>query len=146
MAGSTYRVTAESQNQTCVKVKARTFEIIIDEPESLGGTNLGANPVEYLLASLTGCLNVVGHMIAREMGFKIEELKISAKGSLNPAKLLGKPSEDRAGFLSISVEMKTKTTADQDTLDKWAQAVEKRCPISDNVSNATQVTIEPVKI
>lgn len=91
MANSSYRVKGESQSHSCIKVKARSFELIIDEPESFGGSNLGANPVEYLLASFTGCLNVIGHMIAREMGFIIEELEISASGSLNPAKLKGQP-------------------------------------------------------
>ena len=146
MANSTYRVHAKSESHTRVKVAARDFELIIDEPESFGGTNLGPNPVEYLLASFTGCLNVMGHMIAREMGFKIDELRINASGSLNPAKLRGLPSEDRAGFISISVEMKARTSADQAALEKWAKAVEERCPVSDNLANATSVSISPVKI
>lgn len=42
--------------------------------------------------------------------------------------------------------MKTRTSADQATLEKWARAVEERCPVSDNIANATSVTINPVKI
>src|SRR5699024_3777528 len=34
-------------------------EVLIDEPESLGGTDIAPNPVEYLLAGLGGCINVL---------------------------------------------------------------------------------------
>jgi len=59
-----FSVKAESENPTKTIVEARGFKIIIDEPESLGGTNDGANPVEYVLGALAGCLNVVGHVVA----------------------------------------------------------------------------------
>ena len=38
---------------------ARGFELVVDEPEMLGGEDSAANPVEYLLAGYAGCLNVV---------------------------------------------------------------------------------------
>ncbi len=65
-------VSAKKENPTKTVVKARNFEMIIDEPSNLGGTNGGANPVEYLLASLAGCLNVVGHAVAKDMGFELK--------------------------------------------------------------------------
>ncbi len=33
-------------------VKVRNFTFKIDEPETLGGSDLGANPVEYVLGAL----------------------------------------------------------------------------------------------
>ncbi len=33
-------------------VKVRNFSFKIDEPEALGGSDLGANPVEYVLGAL----------------------------------------------------------------------------------------------
>ncbi len=145
MANVTFRVKGESKNPTCINVRARSFDFNVDEPEALGGTNLGPNPVEYLLGSLLGCLNVVGHIVAKEMGFEIEELKISASGSLNPAKFSGQGFEERAGFQSISAKMETKTSAGQDVLEKWARTIEERCPVSDNIANVTPVHILPVK-
>jgi uncharacterized OsmC-like protein len=38
-----------------VRVHASSHIFTIDEPESLGGTDNGANPVEHLLASLGAC-------------------------------------------------------------------------------------------
>jgi len=53
----------------------------IDEPDNLGGTDAGANPVEYLLAALSGYLNVVGHLVAREMGINLKHSNRSGGGA-----------------------------------------------------------------
>lgn len=141
MAVVKFGVKAKSENSTKTIVEARGFRMTIDEPENLGGTNSGANPVEYLLAALSGCLNVVGHLVAREMGFKLNGLEIVLDGDLNPAKFAGKSMEDRAGYKEVRVIMKPDTDADKETLDKWLKAVESRCPVSDNISNPTPLKI-----
>jgi uncharacterized OsmC-like protein len=136
-----FSVKAKSENSTKTVVETRGFRMTIDEPENLGGTNGGANPVEYLLAALSGCLNVVGHLIASEMGFKLNGLEIELEGDLNPAKFTGKSLEDRAGYKEVRVIMKPDTAANKETLDKWLKAVESRCPVSDNISNSTPLKI-----
>ena len=60
---------ANSENDTKTVVRARDFKMIVDEPANLGGSDDDANPVEYILAAFCGCLNVVGHIIAKEMDF-----------------------------------------------------------------------------
>lgn len=134
-------VKATKENPTKTVVKARNFEMIIDEPANLGGTNGGANPVEYVLAALSGCLNVVGHVVAKEMGFEIKSLEIELDGELNPARFMGKSDEERAGYQAINVKMKPETDADEATLKTWIEKVENRCPVSDNLANATPVNI-----
>jgi len=141
MANLKFSVQAKSENSTKTVVEARGFKIIIDEPENMGGTNAGANPVEYMLAALSGCLNVVGHLIAKEMGFKLRGLEIELEGDLDPAKFMGQPTQDRAGYAAIRVTLKPDADADQDTLGKWLKTVESRCPVSDNISNATPLKI-----
>ncbi len=115
--------------------------MIIDEPESLGGTDEGANPVEYMLGALAGCLNVVGHLVAKEMGFSIDDLNIELEGILDPAKFSGKSEEGRAGYKEINVALGVETNAAQEILEKWAEIVEQRCPVSDNLANKTPINI-----
>jgi uncharacterized OsmC-like protein len=134
-------VKARSENPTKTIVEARGFKIILDEPEDLGGTNEGPNPVEYILASLSGCLNVVGHMVAKEMGFNLRGLEFELEGDLNINKATGKNTRDRAGYKEIRVIVKPDTDADQITLDKWLKTIESRCPVSDNIANTTPVKI-----
>ncbi|WGS65308.1 OsmC family protein [Marinitoga aeolica] len=139
MAFMNFKITSESASPTKTIVKARNFEIVIDEPESLGGKDEGANPVEFLLAAFAGCLNVVGHLVAKEMGFELKKMKINIDGDLNPAKFLGKPSEDRTGYVQINVSFDLETDVDEETLKEWLNQVEQRCPISDNLQNPTPI-------
>jgi uncharacterized OsmC-like protein len=37
------------------EVRARNFTLVLDEPESLGGSNSGPTPAELVLASLAAC-------------------------------------------------------------------------------------------
>jgi uncharacterized OsmC-like protein len=123
-------------------VTARSFTLIIDEPPALGGTDAGPNPVEYLLAALAGCLNVVGHMVARELGFTLRSIVLEAGGPLNPGRFLNLPSKDRAGFKSIRVVLRADADADRETLERWLGIVKSRCPVSDNLGEATPLQIE----
>ena len=141
MQDATVRVKARSENPTKTIVKARRFEMIIDEPEDLGGTNAGANPVEFVLAALSGCLNVMCHLIAKEMNFTLRSVEMTLSGNLNPAKLFGQDTTDRAGYKEIKVEIKPDADADEATLTEWLKKVESRCPVSDNLTNATPVHI-----
>ncbi len=142
MSDLTFKINASSQSPAKTSVKARNFEIIVDEPEGLGGTDLAPNPVEYVLAAFAGCLNVMGHLVAKEMGFELRHLEIDIKGELNPAKLFGKSDEQRAGYKYISIILKPDCNADHETLEKWIHAVEERCPVSDNLQNRTPVKVE----
>jgi len=134
-------IDAKSTNPTQVEVNAGSFKFIIDEPKQLGGTNEGPNPVEYVLAALSGCLNVVGHLVAQEMGIKINNLDIAISGELDPGRFTGQSYEKRAGFESINVELNLDSDANEETTAKWIKAVEDRCPVSDNLSHETLINI-----
>lgn len=139
MSDLKFRIKAESLNPTKTKIKARNFEFLIDEPEDLGGTNDAANPVEYLLGAYAGCLNVVGHLIAKEMGFTLENLKISISGTLNPAKLFGQSDDERAGYKSIEVKFTPTCDQSEEIMQQWMEEVCRRCPVSDNIKNITPI-------
>ena len=141
MADMKVRVSAQSENATKTLVKARNFEIVIDEPAELGGTNDGPNPVEYVLGAFAGCLNVMAHVVAKELNMTLRGIKIDISGPLNPARLFGQSFEERAGFKEISVVLKPDTDADDATLEKWVHAIEDRCPVSDNLQHPTPVSI-----
>lgn len=137
-----YSITAEGTSATRTDINIRGFSVIVDEPEKLGGTNAGPNPLEYELTSLAGCLNVTGHLVARELGFTIESLTMRLAGTLNPARFMGRGEEERAGFKQVTVDIDVVAgTADEATLERWRAAVEDRCPVSDNVSNGTNLTV-----
>jgi len=130
-----------SENITKFVGESRQFQITIDEPPTLGGNDEAANPVEYTLASLAGCLNVVAHLIAKELEIEIQSLKIHVEGDLDPGKLLAGDSTHRAGFTDIRVKLDVESNADSELLNQWLAVVRDRCPVTDNLANPTNVTI-----
>ena len=136
----TFRIDGESESPARLCARARQFNITIDEPPSLGGEDLGANPVEYLLASYAGCLNVVAHMAAKELGIEIDKLSISVSGNLNPARLYGQSQAERAGFKAIHVTFSPVCNASKEELDTWVSTIKDRCPINDNLASPTPMT------
>ncbi len=141
MADMRFRVKAHSESAAKTIVKARDFSIVVDEPADLGGSDTGPNPVEYMLAAFAGCLNVMAHLIASEMKFELRGVEIDLYGDLNPARLFGQSNQERAGYKQIDVKIKPDCDADEDTLKKWLEQIEDRCPVSDNIQNITPVKI-----
>ena len=141
MTDVTFKVTAKSENKTKTIVQAKGFSMTIDEPKAIGGTNEGASPLEYLLGALSGCISVLCHMVASELGFQLNGVELELEGNFNPAYLLGKSDVERSGFKEIQVNIHPDTDADEATLEKWMEIVKLRCPVSDNIANSTPVKL-----
>jgi len=141
MADVNIAVEAVSLSKTRADVSVRDLTFSVDEPEILGGTNAGPNAVEYQLGALAGCLNVIGHLVAKEMGFEIHSMQMRIEGNLDPLVYLGKKSGIRPGFKEIRVAIDIESTASSDALREWAKAIEARCPVSDNLASPTPIRI-----
>jgi uncharacterized OsmC-like protein len=141
MSKMTFNVVGRSEAPARITVQARQFKLVVDEPPALGGEDQGANPVEYILAGFAGCLNVMAHLIAGEMGVELRRLEVEASGELDTDRLLGKSKSVRAGFQEIRVTLKVDSDADAATLERWLAAVKDRCPVSDTLTNSTPVQV-----
>ena len=139
MSDLIFNVKGESHSPAKFIAKTKQFQLTIDEPEALGGTDEGPSPVEYILAGLAGCLNVVGHLVAKELGFTIDTLKIEVTGNLNPDRLLGASNSERAGFKKIDLKLIPETDASIEVLVEWLKIVQERCPVKDNLMNTTLI-------
>ncbi len=135
-------ITGESQNPTKITLKSGKFSMIIDEPKEMGGTDEGPSPIQVLLMSLAGCLNVTGHEIAREKGLELHGIKIGIEGVMNPCTFLGCSYEERAGFQNIEVKIEPDFTgATQQQIDEWLKETEERCPVTDNIKAGTSLSV-----
>lgn len=137
----TFSISGQSENDTKFVAQARQFQIIVDEPPELGGADEAANPVEYLLASYAGCLNVVGHLVAKERGLELGGLSIDIEGELDPGNFLGLSQHDRAGYQALTVRLRPHNQLPKRELDAWLREVTSRCPVSDNLSSETPVEL-----
>ena len=139
MSNLNFSINGKSINPTLFKGQSRNFTLLVDEPEELGGKDISANPVEFLLAGYAGCLNVVFHVVAKEKNIQIQKLHIHINGDINPAKFLGFSKEGRAGFLGLNVHIDLVTNAPDEVEQQLIGEVKERCPINDNLTNPTPV-------
>lgn len=141
MSNLTFSIKGRNENPTRFVANARHFQLIVDEPEDLGGTDQAANPVEFLLAAYAGCLNVMGHIIAKEQNIELRSLEIELEGDLDPSKVFGKPTVNRPGYQEIRVKIIPDSDATPEQLNHWLETVESRCPVNDNLLNPTPIKL-----
>jgi len=135
-------VRGKSENATKMNLTSGKFSMVIDEPPSLGGTDDGPSPVQVLLMSLAGCLNVTGHEIAKQKGLKLNSMEIKIEGVMNPCAFIGCSFEERAGFQQIQVTVEADMPgASQEEIDAWLEETENRCPVTDNVRADTTISV-----
>ena len=136
-----FTVQSESKSNSRSEISVRDFKVVVDEPAQLGGTDLAPNPVEYILCGLTGCVHILAYKVAQELGMELKDLKIKVSGELNPEKLFGMPTEDRAGYQSIQITLHPVTDGNEDLLKRWLNIMAERSPVMDNLLNSTPVSI-----
>lgn len=136
-------VRGQSENPTRMNLTSGKFSMVIDEPRNMGGTDEGPSPIQVLLMSLAGCLNVTGHEVAKQKGLKLNGMKVTIEGAMNPCAFIGCSFEERAGFQNIKVtvdpDMENATTEE---IAAWLEETENRCPVTDNVRTGTNLTVK----
>lgn len=141
MGHKTITVETELKSGTKVECKAGKHLFVIDQPESGGGKDLGPTPLEYYLASLAGCISSIAQIVAKQKKIDLRSLKITIVGDVNVDVLLGKNTEERAGFQSIALQVSIDADLSDSQKVEFINEVERRCPVSENTMNASNVTI-----
>lgn len=120
------RGTWEEATRTSMKVR-RFDPFISDEPEALGGTDKGPNPMEYMMAAWAGCISVMLHVVAGEMNFKYEGVDLVADGDLDIRGLGGDPNV-QPHFQALRLKVRIKTSEPRERAEQLLEQAEKRCP------------------
>lgn len=121
--------------QTGVLSKAyiNQHELIIDEPPSLGGTDKGPNPVEYILAALGGCINVLVTSFAPTFNVEVTDVTVRLEGDLDPDGFLGKNPDVRPGYEEIRYDIQIDSPSNPEHIAALLAHVEKVCPVKDTL-------------
>ena len=101
---------------------------LIDEPERLGGTNSGPNPLEYFLGALSGCTSIMAAYVSKEMNFTYTNLEYETSGTLDPRGFKGVEGV-QTYFQTVQMNVVVETEETDAALEQLKEAVEKRCPL-----------------
>lgn len=133
------RTTLVAGTATEVRVAASSHAFTIDEPEALGGTDKGANPVEHLLAALGACQVITFQVWAEKLGIQLDEVDIALSGEIDLRGFFGLAEGVRPGFQSIDVSVQLSGPEPSERYDELTQAVEEHCPVLDGLGNSVPV-------
>lgn len=122
-------------------IRNQPFVFDKDEPPVLLGKDNGANPVEYALAALNGCLTTSLIYHAAAQGIKIEEVESTLSGDLDIQGLLGMSDKVRNGYEKIKVTFKVKADASEEKIKELVVIAQKRSPVFDIISHPTPVEV-----
>lgn len=112
-----------------------------DEPESLGGSDTGPNPVEQILAALGNCLAVGYAANATVAGIELKHLSIDLEGELDLHSFLGL-APGNAGYDRISVKVNIDSDAPEEAIRALHQKVTETSPVGDTLSRAIPLSID----
>ena len=128
--------------KTHTRNKSHVF--VKDEPQILLGNDNGANPVEYLLAGLAGCIttSLVAHASAR--GIKIDSVESTLEGDIDLQGLLQIDKSVNPGYQGINIFFKIESDASDEVLQELIELAKNVSPVANTVSKPTPINVSLV--
>lgn len=125
--------------------RSEAFVFTNGEPPVLLGDNEGANPVEFLLHALAGCVTTTTVLHAAARGIRIEELSTELEGQIDLQGLLALDDSVPAGYEQIRIKMDIKADCSDEELDQLLAFARDHSPVCSTVCRPVPVTVERVK-
>jgi putative redox protein len=140
----TIGIAARLDEKFKIEVKAGDHIMYVDQTKAGGGSDAGPTPLEYFFASLAGCIGTIARIIATQKRITLNGIDMKIEGAYDVETLLGKSKENRAGFAGIKVILNIDADMSKEEKEAFIHEIESRCPVSDNIANATPIVIEVV--
>ncbi len=125
--------------------RSSDFVFTNGEPPVLLGNNEGANPVEFLLHALAGCVTTTFVLHAMARGITIRELSTELKGTIDLQGLLGLDDSVSPGYEQIDIRMRVNADCSEAELDDLLAYAQRHSPVCNTVCRPVPVVIERVK-
>jgi putative redox protein len=124
----TNSVTARWEGGWRCRVEAGGFELVVDEPESSGGTGTGPMPTEYLLTAMASCYALALAWAAGKRGVTLPDLTVTATGTYDG------PRFSRLAFTVVS-------TAAQEVVERLVEPALRVCYVSNTIAASPPIEV-----
>ena len=125
-------------------VSIREHSMTIDEPESIGGTDMGPSPVEVILVALGSCQEITYRAYATAMGIEIDRISVDLEGDIDFRGFFAVDDAVRPGYDKIRATVTIESSAPSSDIDKLREVVNGHCPVLDILSNPVPVELNVV--
>jgi uncharacterized OsmC-like protein len=134
-----YGAGQEDQSRTAA------WEFINGEPPVLLGANEGANPVEYLLHALAGCVTTTTVLHATARGITIHRLRTELEGDIDLQGFLALDPSVPPGYEAIRIRMDIEADCSDEELEDLIGFAREHSPVCNTVCRPVPVTVERVR-
>ena len=125
--------------------RQQPFTFTNGEPPILLGNNEGANPVEYLLHALAGCVTTTTVLHATARGIQIRTLSTELKGTMDLQGLLALDDMAAVGYKQIQINMHIEADCSDEELDDLLAFAQDHSPVCNTVCRPVPVTVKRVR-
>lgn len=141
MAEETFKSKVTLKEGLTVEAETRGHKIIMDEPEEMGGTDQGMNPVEMTLTALGGCLSICASMFAESCDVELDGFSIDLEGDLDLNGFKGADGVD-PGFQEVRFTINIESDSPEENIEQLVELIESRCPVSDSLKRNIDVNFD----
>jgi uncharacterized OsmC-like protein len=121
--------------------RSEPFVFTNGEPPVLLGNNEGANPVEYLLHALAGCVTTTTVLHATARGINIKKISTELIGEMDLQGLLALDNEVPVGYKSIRINMDIEADVSDEEIEELIQFTKNHSPVCNTVCQPVPVTL-----
>jgi putative redox protein len=105
------------------------FEVVVDEPETAGGTDTGPQPTDLLLVSVSSCFALALAFVARKRGVDLLGLDVTAIGRYEGLK-----------FCEISLSISSDSP--RSVVEELLPEAQRVCYVSNTLQRQPELTVE----
>ncbi|MEP0265880.1 OsmC family protein [Dokdonia sp.] len=126
----TFKATAQGNGwPTTINITDTEWVLQTDEPTEEGGTNSGANPMQYFAASLAGCQNEQAQVVAEELGITINKIDITLEIDMDLSSFMGVTDTSEKSYKEVRFKATVHGDVTQEQVKELGNKVDNRCPI-----------------
>ena len=134
-----YGAGQEDQSRTAA------WEFTNGEPPVLLGANEGANPVEFLLHALAGCVTTTTVLHATARGITIRRLRTELEGDIDLQGFLALDPTVPPGYEAIRIRMEIEADCSDEELADLLSFARDHSPVCNTICRPVPVTVERVR-
>lgn len=112
-------------------VRAGEFELEVDEPASVGGTDRGPQPTDLLLASVASCFTLALSHSAKRRSLELSALEVSVTGVYE-------------GLRFSEIRISARLGVDPGEVDALVRAAERVCYVTNTLRRDVDLRVEAV--
>jgi putative redox protein len=117
---------------------ARTHALIVDEPVSVGGTDLGPTPYEYLLSALGGCTAMTVRLYADRKKWPLENVTVQLRSGHSHEKDCEDCATKKVGIGQIQRRLELEGPLTDEQRSRLLDIAD-RCPVKQTLERGIHV-------